>query len=137
MTTGSSGLHLVIPLDAKNSFDKVRSVAKNIAEIIEGENSDIITTAQRKEKRGNKLYLDVLRNSYGQTSVAPYAVRAKNGAPIATPIEWKELDDNLNSQSYNIKNIFKRVSQKKDPWKKIHNSAYSVLKIKELIDSQY
>ncbi|MCF8046940.1 MAG: hypothetical protein K9L19_05320, partial [Desulfarculaceae bacterium] len=64
-----------------------------------------------------RLYLDVARNGYGQTSVAPYAVRALPGAPVATPLEWSELTaSGLGPQSYHLGNILERLDQQPDPW---------------------
>ena len=68
-------------------------------------------------QRHGRLFLDYLRNSYAQTSVPPYAVRAKPGAPVATPLRWEELDDPaLTSQRYNTGNVLERVARHGDPW---------------------
>jgi bifunctional non-homologous end joining protein LigD len=134
MTTGSRGLHVVVPLDKGSNFDEVRKFGKSLASIAAKRESDKLTLETRKEKRGNRLFLDYLRNSYAQTSVCPYALRAKPKVPVATPLEWKELKDkSINSQSYTIRNIFKRLGQKNDPWKKIMQHTQSLNKpIKEL-----
>jgi bifunctional non-homologous end joining protein LigD len=87
------------------------------------ENPGKFTVEMSKEKRDKRLFLDYLRNSYGQTSVPPYAVRARRGAPVATPLEWHELDEGVTSQSYNMGNLFKRLSKKGDPWKGIMDDA--------------
>ena len=122
MTTGSRGVHVVTPLDCSQDFDTVRTFAERLADSLAQEYPDHLTTEQRKNKRGSRVFLDTLRNSYAQTSVAPYAVRARSGAPIATPLEWEELEDTT-SQSYTIQNISKRLSQKDDPWKSIYSEA--------------
>lgn len=127
MTTGSRGLHVVAPLSRGEDFDTVRDFARSIAEALSERDPDQFTTEQRTEKRGNRVFLDYLRNAYAQTAVAPYAIRAKSGAPIATPVDWDELDDrNLHSRSYTIKNIFRRLGQKNDPWKNINHRARSL-----------
>ncbi len=118
MTTGSAGLHVIVPIEPDLEFDEVRERAVKIAEEIAGENPDFTTTEIRKEKRKGKVFLDTVRNSYGQTTVAPYSVRPRIGAPIATPLSWDEIDNpDLNSRSYTIKNVFRRLAQKEDPWK--------------------
>ncbi|MGD2065106.1 MAG: non-homologous end-joining DNA ligase [Dehalococcoidia bacterium] len=133
-TTGSKGLHVVVPLDKSVDFEEGRGFARSVAIALAEREPAKLTTEQRKEKRKGRVFLDYLRNSYGQTAVAPYAVRAKQGAPIAVPIEWDELGDrNLMSQSYNTKNIFRRLSQKKDPWEGIWRKANSVDKAKQRI----
>lgn len=122
MTTGSTGLHVIIPTTQEYDFDEVRTFAKNIAEELVEKNSELYTIAQRKEKRNDKIFIDYLRNSYGQTSIAPYSIRAKEDAPIATPLDWDELDSELTSTKYNISNIFRRLGQKEDPWKDIYDN---------------
>ncbi|MFF8971134.1 non-homologous end-joining DNA ligase [Streptomyces sp. NPDC014995] len=93
MTTGSRGLHVVVPLNGQHDFDEVRAFARDAAELLAAEHPDRLTTAARKKDRGDRLYLDVQRNAYAQTAVAPYTVRARPGAPVATPITWEQLDD--------------------------------------------
>ena len=118
MTTGSKGLHVAVPLDRSAEFDAVRAFAKDLAGAIAGQHPNLFTTETRKDQRKGRLFLDYLRNSYAQTSVAPYAVRAKPGAPVATPLAWDELENpDLHAQSYTVKNIFRRLGQKEDPWR--------------------
>jgi bifunctional non-homologous end joining protein LigD len=65
-----------------------------------------------------------MRNAFGQTSVVPYALRALPGAPVAAPLDWNELKKSkLNPRTYNLNNIFRRLSQKDDPWKNIFKHA--------------
>ena len=124
MTTGSRGLHIVVPLKRTRGFDEVRSFAQKAAELLEKENPDLLTTAARKNKRENKIFVDVGRNAFAQTGVAPYAVRPINGAPVATPLQWKELEEkSISPQSYNIKNLFKKLDKTGDPWKDIDQAA--------------
>lgn len=120
MTTGSRGLHVVAPLKATQSFDDVRSYAKSMAKQLADCFPDELTLEQRKEKRKGRLYLDVMRNTYGQTAVLPYTVRAKPIAPVATPLNWEELDNkNLGPQSYTMTNLLRRLGQRDDPWQNI------------------
>ncbi|MFE0107060.1 non-homologous end-joining DNA ligase [Streptomyces sp. NPDC059009] len=93
MTTGSRGLHIVVPLDGRHDVDDVRAFAKDLADGLVAAHPDELTTAARKKDRGERLYLDVQRNGYAQTAVAPYAVRARPGAPVATPLAWAQLDE--------------------------------------------
>jgi bifunctional non-homologous end joining protein LigD len=117
MTTGSRGLHVVVPLDGGHGFDEVREFASNAAQLLAEKNPDRFTVHQRKGKRRGRLFIDYLRNSYAQTAVPPYAVRARQGAPVAVPLDWKEVSGSgLTPRKYTIKNIFRRLSSKKDPW---------------------
>ncbi|MET8243687.1 non-homologous end-joining DNA ligase [Streptomyces sp. NPDC005202] len=93
MTTGSRGLHVIVPLDGHADFDEVREFARDVAELLAAGHPDRLTTAARKKDRGDRLYLDVQRNAYAQTAVAPFTVRARPGAPVAVPVSWDQLDD--------------------------------------------
>lgn len=127
MTTGSRGLHVMVPLDASADFETARDFARTVADIAAARQPDRLTTEQRKNQRAGRLYLDVMRNAYGQTGVAPYAVRAKPGAPVATPLEWDELDDaKLRADSHDLRNLFRRLGQKDDPWKGMHRHAVAI-----------
>jgi bifunctional non-homologous end joining protein LigD len=126
-TTGSRGLHIVVPLDRTQSFEEVRSFAHQVASIMTSRAPEKYTTEQRKEKRNGRLFIDTLRNSYGHTAVAPYSVRALKGAPVATPLFWEELKEkNLTSLRYNIRNIFKRLEQNGDAWKEMERPSSSL-----------
>ncbi len=119
MTTGSKGMHVVVPLRRTRPFDEVRQVARDICEELAEEYPDNFTTEVRKDKRRGRLFLDYLRNSYAQHSIAPYGVRALPGAPVATPLDWDELGSLDNdAQTYNLKNIFRRLGQKGGVWEK-------------------
>jgi bifunctional non-homologous end joining protein LigD len=88
-TTGSRGLHVVTPLDRSADFDETRAVARELAALLAEREPKRFTIEQRKEKRRGRLYLDTARNAYAQTAVAPYAVRALAGAPVACPLDWR------------------------------------------------
>ncbi|MFC5213124.1 non-homologous end-joining DNA ligase [Streptomyces coerulescens] len=115
MTTGSRGLHIVVPLTGERDFDEVREFARDVADTLAAAHPDRLTTAARKKDRGQRLYLDVQRNAYAQTAVAPYTVRARPGAPVATPIAWAELDDpDLHARRWTIANAAEKA--RTDPW---------------------
>lgn len=135
MTTGSRGLHLVVPLDRSADFETVRNFAKDLADLMATRRPDHLTTATRKNEREARLFLDYLRNAYGQTSVAPYTVRAKPGAPIATPLDWTELDDPLlHSRRFTMESIAERIQQKDDPWRDIWQQACSLSEPRRRLD---
>lgn len=129
MSTGSNGVHIILPIKPELSFEQIHEFAKKISEKIVNKNPKIATIEQRKDKRDGKVFIDYLRNSYGQTSVCPYAIRPKENAPIATPLSWDELTSSFNPQRYTIKNIFRRLAQKNNPWKDIYTNRKSVKKI--------
>ena len=123
-TSGSRGLHVVVPLDRSEDFDRVREFSHHVCRKLAGQYPELMTVEQRKDKRGKRVFLDDLRNAYGQTSVAPYAVRARPGAPVATPLHWDEVAHaELHPQRYTIGNIFHRLGQIEDPWADIARHA--------------
>lgn len=116
MTTGSKGLHVVVPLKPIHTFEEVRKFAKEVGKILVDEEPAYYTLNPRKSGRRSKLFIDYLRNGYAQTAVAPYAVRALDGAPVAIPLSWNELTARLSPQSFTLKTIKRRLT-KADPWK--------------------
>jgi bifunctional non-homologous end joining protein LigD len=125
-TTGSKGLHLLAPLDRSEDFDTVRKFAHDLARVLAVRHPDRLTVNPHKEKRKGKIFLDYLRNSYAQTAAPPYSVRAREGAPVAAPVDWDEVGGNLSPTQYTIKNIQRRLSQKNDPWSGIMRHARSL-----------
>ncbi|MDQ1024926.1 bifunctional non-homologous end joining protein LigD [Streptomyces umbrinus] len=115
MTTGSRGLHVVVPLDGRHDFDEVREFARAVADTLTEAHPERLTTAARKKDRGDRLYLDIQRNAYAQTSVAPFTVRAKPGAPVATPLTWEQLDDSgLGPRRWTIADAVEQA--RSNPW---------------------
>jgi bifunctional non-homologous end joining protein LigD len=124
MTSGSRGLHVVAPLRRRAGADEARAVAGSIAETLAARMPGGLTTAWRKEKRGGRVLVDVARNTYAQTTVAPYAVRALPGAPVATPLAWDELEDpDLHPRRWTLASIPARLAERGDPWARIGASA--------------
>lgn len=113
VTTGSRGLHLIISISPTRDFDAVRAEAHTIAMEIARTHSQLATVEVHKDKRGDRVYIDVARNAYGQTHVAPYSLRALPGAPVATPIMWDELTDTLTSQTYAMATVFDHLAKQK------------------------
>ena len=135
-TTGSRGLHVVVPLDRSRDFDFVRTFAQDAARLVAARDPERLTVEQRIEKRRGRVYIDSMRNNYGQTAVAPYSARARNGAPVAAPLGWEELEDKkMTSTSFNIKNIFARLEKTDDPWKDMYRHARTIAPAREQLDS--
>ena len=123
MTTGSRGLHVVVPLRRTKTYAFVHEYAHELARTFAAQNPAELTVEMRKETREGRLFIDFMRNTYGHTAVAPYAVRPKNGAPVATPLLWSELQDpHLNAQTYTVKNIFARLEKTGDVWHDFHKT---------------
>ena len=125
--TGSRGMHVVVPLDRSGKFEKVHAFARELAAVMAARYPRELTIELRKNRRGKKVFLDFMRNSPAQTAVAPYSVRAREGAPVAVPLTWSEAcSKSMTAQKYNIKSILRRISKKDDPWAKIDRSANSL-----------
>lgn len=129
MSTGSRGLHVVLPITRGKSFDETREFAKGVADRMAMERPKEITVEQRKAKRRGRLYVDVMRNAYGQTSVAPYSVRAKPGAPVAIPLDWEEVESGgVDPSRFTIENVPSRLKEAGDAWHAIGRRAQSLTK---------
>ena len=127
MVTGSRGIHVVVPLNRSSGFDEVREFAVKVAKLAAVRNPESLTVEHRKNKRKGRLFLDVMRNAYGQTAVPPYSLRARPGAPVATPIAWDELGSGrMEPDRYTLKTVFRRLGQKDDPWEGMTRHAISI-----------
>jgi bifunctional non-homologous end joining protein LigD len=121
MTTGSRGIHVVVPLRRRYGFDQVRDAAVAVAEQVVERRPRDLTLEFYKRKRDGRLFVDVNRNGYAATAVPPYGVRARPGAPVATPLHWDELSDRrLSAQRWTIGTVLDRDP---DVWKDIARSA--------------
>ena len=132
-TSGSRGFHVVAPLRPGAGFEEVGALAADAAELLAGRDPERLTVERRKAKRGERLFLDTGRNAYAQTAVAPYSVRPKDGAPVATPIDWSELS-RTEPQSYNLRNLPRRLARKDDPWRAIDAGARPYGPARERLD---
>jgi bifunctional non-homologous end joining protein LigD len=119
-TTGSKGLHVQVPLNGREEFDPVREFAREVAEVLAAAEPDLVTVEQRIQARQGRVYADIMRNAYAQTAVAAYSVRARPGAPVATPVSWDEVaDPALRSDSFTLSVMPDRLAQLDkagDPW---------------------
>ncbi|MEM6107751.1 non-homologous end-joining DNA ligase [Mycobacterium sp. 050272] len=126
-TTGSRGLHVVVPLRPEADFDTARQFARDVAEVVVADDDAHRTAEARKDKRGDRVYLDIMRNAYAQTAVAPYSVRVRPTAPVATPLEWDELDTRgLRADQFTIRDLPKRLADQGDPWAHMYRHARSL-----------
>ncbi|GAB3553939.1 bifunctional non-homologous end joining protein LigD [Actinopolyspora lacussalsi] len=133
MTTGSRGFHVLVPLRRHENFDEVRDFAGQVAAVLAEREPETLTVQQRKEERGNRVFVDYLRNAYGQTAVAPYAVRARPGAPVATPLGWDELPE-VTPWEFTVRDIPARLREHGDPWSELGNRAHSLKRARNLLE---
>lgn len=127
MTTGSRGLHVVTPLRRTAAFPEVQAFAAEVAAALVEGDPDTLTTEFHKEKRGDRIYVDINRTRYAQHAVAPYAVRPLPTAPVATPLRWEELDDpSLDPRGWTVATIGARLAAGGDPWRGIAGRARAI-----------
>jgi bifunctional non-homologous end joining protein LigD len=125
--TGSRGIHVVTPLDRAASTEEVGAFADGLAIVLAARHPDELTHQFSKAARGDRLYLDTARNGYAQTAVAPYSVRPRPGAPVATPLEWDELDaPDLRADGWTIATLPARLAERDDPWANMARRARSL-----------
>src|SRR3954454_9623600 len=128
-TTGSRGLHVVVPLQRREPYDKVRALGRDVAGIIVSRAPRARTMEQLKANRGNRIFIDTNRNGYAQLVAPAYAVRARKGAPVSVPLAWSELNNrSLRPNGTTIRNIFERLESIEDPWANFWRSGVSLTK---------
>jgi bifunctional non-homologous end joining protein LigD len=124
MTSGSRGYHVLVPLQRRADFDAVREFARGVAALAAARHPELFTVEQRKAKRGELILIDVMRNAYAHTAVAPYAVRARPGAPVATPLRWAELSDrDIAPDRFTIADVPARLEREGDAWEQVRSHA--------------
>lgn len=115
-TTGGKGLHVVVPLGRRQTWDEAKPFARAFAASIEREAPERFLTKASKAARKGKIFLDWLRNGRGATAILAYSSRAREGAPVATPVAWEELD-NVQPTSFTVTSVPARLAKlRKDPW---------------------
>ena len=125
MVTGSRGIHVVAPLKRTRDVAGVLAWSRAFAGELAERNEAGLTTEFHKDKRGDRIYVDVARNGAAQTVVPPYAPRPRAGAPVATPLRWEELDDRgLRPDAWSMRTVLERLDALGgDPWAEIDQAA--------------
>jgi len=117
--SGGKGLHVVLPIDGAD-WDTVKTFAQGVALAMTADDPKRYVAKITKSLRTGKIFVDYLRNSLEQTSVAAYSTRARAGAPVSVPVGWEELGRTTGGNQYSVLNLGKRLgSLKRDPWKEI------------------
>ena len=127
MLTGSRGIHVVVALQRRYSFEQVRDAAVAVGSELVARRPKDLTMEFYKRKRDGLLFVDVNRNGYAATAVPPYGVRPRPGAPVATPLAWDELSDRrLKAQRYTIRTVLDRDP---DVWAGLRRAAGSLPRV--------
>lgn len=134
-TSGSSGLHIYVPLGAKYDYDQAKNFAHVLVSLMHQRSASFTSLERSPAKRRRKVYLDFLQNRFGQTIAAPYCVRPKPGATVATPLHWEEVKKGLSPSQFTIRNILDRLKDTGDILKPIMGKGIDMEKILKKIES--
>nr|WP_274622071.1 DNA ligase D [Myxococcus fulvus] len=110
-TSGKRGLHVMIPLAPGHTYAKVQAHADALAHALEARLGELATTVRGIRARKGRLYLDAGQNARGKTVVAPYSLRAKEGAPFSAPLKWSEVTRRLDPARFNLRTLEKRLDK--------------------------
>jgi bifunctional non-homologous end joining protein LigD len=111
--TGGKGLHVTVPLAGKDKWPVVKSFAASLAEEMVAATPQAYVATMSKAKRTGKIFIDYFRNNYTATAIADYAVRARPGAPVALPLDWKELKGLKSGSQFTMNDVLTRVNNKR------------------------
>ena len=135
-TTGGKGLHVVLPLNPGCPWPQVKEFSRAIASTMASAYPDEFVDTASKAKRAGKIFVDYLRNSRGATSIASYSLRARQGAPVATPLRWEELSKIAGGDAFTIHSLPQRLKRlRKDPWEGIDEVEQSLDTALEILHS--
>ena len=128
-TSGSTGLHVYVPLAAQYDYETAKLFAKVVATEVNVRSPKTTSIVRAVQQRQQRVYIDYLQNSRVQTLAAPYSVRPKPGATVSAPLEWDEVNSTLSPAQFTINNMLKRISQKGDLWKPVLGKGIDLDKI--------
>ncbi|MCS3530651.1 DNA ligase D [Chryseobacterium sp. JUb7] len=135
-TSGSTGIHIYIPMGGQYEFEQVKDFAHILMKQV-NENLPKITTLERSLQKRNdkKIYLDYLQNRTGQTLASAYSLRPKEGVSVSMPLEWDELKSGVKPTDFNIYNALKRIKEKGDLFKPVLGKGIDMMKTLELLEN--
>jgi len=116
-TTGGKGLHFVVPLARRHTFDEVKDFARALAFSLAAAQPALFTATAKKSERTGRIFVDYLRNAPGATAVAAYSLRARAQLPVSMPIEWADLEVDVRDAHFNLRNVRDHIAARaRDPW---------------------
>ena len=116
MASGGKGIHVVVPLVPKHTWDEHRAFSEALARLMEEQDPERYVANMSKKKRRGRIFVDYLRNQRGSTAICPYSTRARKGAHIAAPLSWQGVAKLKNARPYNVTDAAK-LARAGDPWK--------------------
>lgn len=121
-TSGASGIHIYIPVKSGLDFEATRAFAQAICEKVHAQFPANTSLERNPAKRRGRIYLDFMQNRRGSTMAAPYCVRPHDGAPVSTPLHWKEVKKGLKPSDFDIRTVPARLKKRGDLWAKLFDS---------------
>ncbi|NDI34720.1 non-homologous end-joining DNA ligase [Chengkuizengella sediminis] len=118
-TSGATGIQIVIPIEQKYSFDQLRKIGQFISEYLVQKHPNLFTIERLKKNRKQLIYIDYLQHCQGKTLAAPYTPRAREHAPVSTPLHWHEINKDLHPSDFNLLNIENRLKKEGDIIQKV------------------
>jgi bifunctional non-homologous end joining protein LigD len=128
-TSGSTGIHIYIPLGAQYTYDECQLFGKLVATRVHQELPGITSIERLVKNRKNKLYIDYLQNRAKATLAAPYSLRPKPGATVSMPLHWDEVKKGLSMKDFTIKNALERIRKEGDIFKPVLGKGINLEKI--------
>jgi bifunctional non-homologous end joining protein LigD len=135
-TSGSTGIHIYIPLGAKYSFEQSKQLAELVVNLVNQQMPQLTSVERSPAKRRGKIYLDFLQNRETQTAAAPYSLRPKPGVPVSTPLDWSELKKGLTVKTWNAYNIYDRVNDVGDLFQPVLGKGINLEKVLKTLAAQ-
>ncbi|SMO85530.1 bifunctional non-homologous end joining protein LigD [Chryseobacterium rhizoplanae] len=135
-TSGSTGIHIYIPMGGKYDFDQAKDFAHILMKQVNEKLPKLTTLERSLQKRDNKkIYLDYLQNRTGQTLASAYSLRPKQGASVSMPLDWDELKPGMRPTDFNINNALDRIKEKGDLFKPVLGKGIDMMKALELLQN--
>lgn len=134
-TSGSTGIHIYIPLEAKYTYDQSQMFAKIVVTLVHQRIPEFTSTERMIRNRKGQMYLDHLQNRPGATVAGPYSIRPKPGATVSTPLHWEEVKKGMKMNDFTIRNVPARLKKEGDIFKPVLGSGINMGKVLEMTES--
>jgi bifunctional non-homologous end joining protein LigD len=136
-TSGATGLHVALPLPPHTSYETAQTLAQLVASRVAERHPEVATLERSvKSRPADSVYVDYLQNIRGKTVAGAYAVRARRGAPVSTPLDWAELTDDLDPGAFTIESVPARVAKVGDLWAKATKKANTLAALKRIAEGK-
>ncbi len=116
-TSGATGMHVLIPLGGQCTHDQSKQLAFLLAQLVSQSLPEVASVARSPSRREGRVYIDAIQNGHGKLLVSPFSVRPRPGAPVSTPLRWREVTGKLDPEKFTLRTVPARLArQRSDPW---------------------